>query len=60
LTNWSIICQPTDHGGLGIKNIDIQNRCLLSKWLFKIINKDGVWKNFWRRKYVRNNTIARV
>jgi hypothetical protein len=31
LTRWNIICQPKDQGGLGIHNIDVQNRCLLSK-----------------------------
>jgi len=42
LAKWSIICQPKEIGGLGIKNIDVQNKCLLSKWLFKLINEDGV------------------
>jgi hypothetical protein len=51
LTRWNIICQPKDQGGLGILNIDVQNRCLLSKWLFKLINEDGLWQNMLRRKY---------
>jgi hypothetical protein len=42
LTKWDIICQPKDQGGLGIINIEIQNKCLLSKWLFKLINEDGL------------------
>jgi hypothetical protein len=25
-----------------IKNIDIQNQCLLSKWLYKLINEQGI------------------
>jgi hypothetical protein len=52
---------PTQRpGGLGIQNIDIQNHCLLSRWLFKLINEEGVWQNLLRRKYVRDNTIAQV
>jgi hypothetical protein len=31
LTRWNIICQLKDQEGLGIHNIDIQNKCLLSK-----------------------------
>ena len=31
LVKWSILCQPKEIGGLCIKNLDIQNRCLLSK-----------------------------
>ena len=35
LAKWEILCQPKIQGGLGIQNLDLQNRCLLSKWLFK-------------------------
>jgi hypothetical protein len=42
LMKWSIVCQPKDQGGLGIQNLEIQNQCLLSKWLFKLINEDGL------------------
>ena len=35
LAKWKILCQPKIQGGLGIQNLDLQNRCLLSKWLFK-------------------------
>jgi hypothetical protein len=58
LAKWSIICQPKDQRGLGIQNIDIQNCCLLSKWLFELINEEGLWQNFLRRKYVWDSTIA--
>jgi len=31
LTKWGILCTPKDQGGLGILDLDLQNRCLLSK-----------------------------
>ena len=31
LAKWEILCQPKIQGGLGIRNLDVQNRCLLSK-----------------------------
>ena len=52
LVKWSILCQPKEIGGLGIKNLDIQNRCLLSKWLFKLINEEGIWQSLLRNKYL--------
>lgn len=45
LAKWNILCQTKEHGGLGIQNIDLQNKCLLSKWLFKLINEGGTWQN---------------
>jgi hypothetical protein len=39
---WSILHKPTSVGGLGIIDLEVQNKCLLSKWLFKLLNEDGV------------------
>ena len=46
--------------GLGIKNLNLQNRCLLSKWLFKLINEEGIWQSLLKKKYLKNETIAQV
>jgi hypothetical protein len=42
LAKWDILCQPKDQGGMGIMNIDIQNQWLLSKWLYELINEQGI------------------
>jgi hypothetical protein len=60
LERWSIICQPKEQGGLGIQNIDVQNRCLLSKWLFRLITEEGIWQNMFKRKYLHSQTITHV
>jgi hypothetical protein len=60
LTKWSIVCQPKDQGGLGIQNLEIQNQCLLSKWLFKLINKDRLWQTIIHNKYLAEQTIGKV
>jgi hypothetical protein len=60
LTRWDIICQPKDQGGLGIHNLELQNKCLLSKWLYKLINEEGVWQNLLKRKYLYNKSITQV
>jgi hypothetical protein len=46
--------------GLGVLNLDVQNRCLLSKWLFKLLNEDGVWQQLLRNKYLKNKTLTQV
>lgn len=51
---------PLRFSRLGIINLDLQNRCLLSKWLFKLINEDGICYNILRNKYLRHRTITQV
>ena len=60
LTRWDIICQPKDQGGLGVHNLEIQNQCLLSKWLFKLINEQSVWQDLLKRKYLGTKSITQV
>ena len=54
------MCQPKEQGGSGIQNLDIQNKCLLSKWLFKLCNEEGVWQELSRNKYLKNKTLGQV
>jgi hypothetical protein len=54
------MCQPKDQGGLGIQSLEIQNECLLSKWLFKLINEEGLWQTILQNKYLSNQTIGKV
>ncbi|WVZ96894.1 hypothetical protein U9M48_042474, partial [Paspalum notatum var. saurae] len=42
LIKWDQICQPKEQGGLGILDLEVQNKCLLSKWLFKLANEDEI------------------
>ena len=55
-----LMCQPKEYGGLGIQNLDIQNKCLLSKWLFKLCNEEGVWQELLRNKYLKDKTLGQV
>jgi hypothetical protein len=60
LTKWNIICRPRDDGGLGIEVLDIKNKCLLSKWLFKLQNEEGVWQELLRNKYLHSKSLSEV
>jgi hypothetical protein len=57
---WKIIYRHKDQGGLGILDLEIQNKCLLSKWLYKLINEDGVWQQLLRNKYIDTKTRTQV
>jgi hypothetical protein len=32
----------------------------LSKWIFKLINEDGLWQTILRKKYLSNETIGKA
>ena len=58
LARWNILCQPKDQGGLGIVDLSIKNVCLLSKWLYRLLNEDGVWQRMLRNKYLTVKTLT--
>jgi hypothetical protein len=60
LAKWNIICRPKDQGGLGIEVLDLKNKCLLSKLLFKLLNEDDVWQELLRNKYLHFKSLAEV
>jgi hypothetical protein len=60
LTRWNIICRPKDQGGLGIEVLELKNKCLLSKWLFKLLNEEGMWQELLHNKYLSQKTLAEV
>jgi hypothetical protein len=46
--------------GLGIVDLDIQNKCLLSKWLLKLMNEEGLLQEILEENYLKNKTISQV
>jgi hypothetical protein len=60
LARWDIFCQAKDQGAMSIMNIDIQNQCLLSKWVYILINENGMWQELLRRKYMQDKPIGQM
>jgi hypothetical protein len=60
LTRWNIICCPKDQGGLGIEVLDIKNKCLLSRCLFKILTEEGMWQELIQNKYLKDKTLSQA
>jgi hypothetical protein len=60
LAKWNIVCQPKDQRGLGIEVLELKNRCLLSKWLYKLLNEEVVWQDLLQNKYLRQKTLSEV
>jgi len=52
LAKCDILCRPKDQGGLGILDLQLQNKCLLSKWIINLLNIEGMWQNLLSNKYL--------
>ena len=35
--------------GMGILNLEAQNISLLSKWLLRLLNEEGIWQNLLKK-----------
>jgi hypothetical protein len=60
LAKWGIIYRPKDQAGLGVLNLELQNKCLLSKWIFILINSYGAWQQLIRNKCLGSKTLTQV
>lgn len=49
---WDTVCKSRKECGLGVKNIEIMNVALLSKWKWRILEgKKAVWSNILVARY---------
>ena len=40
--------------------MEIKNKCLLSKWLYKLLNEEGVWYELLTNKYLGDKMLSQV
>jgi hypothetical protein len=60
LARWNILCCPKDQGGLGILDLQLQNKCFLAKWLVNLLNTEWTWQSLLCNKYLRTKTLTQV
>jgi hypothetical protein len=60
LARWHIVCQPKALGGLGVSNLAVKNISLLSKWLFKLLNEEGRWRQLLKNKYLEDKSLTQI
>lgn len=55
LVNWKQVCLPKNAGGLGVLDLRIQNKALLTKYLYKFFNQmDIPWVQILCKTYYKN------
>jgi hypothetical protein len=58
LISWKKVCRPKKQGGLGVLNLEIQNKALLLKNLHKFYNNlDIPWVHLIRSSYYENGSL---
>lgn len=57
MVKWSEICGPKNQGGLGVLDLEIMNKALLGKWLWKLENEEGIWQEYLRNKYLKGKIL---
>ena len=61
IIRWDIMFTPKYQAGLGIDNLEIKNKCLLSKWLSRLsVETNGMWSQILRNKYLQSKSLAQV
>jgi hypothetical protein len=60
LIKWGVLQQPKCLGGLGILDLETQNKCLLAKWIINLLNEDGTWQQLIKAKYLNRKTFTQV
>ena len=65
LLHLSSVASPVGNGpGRGLPPVAIARvpapKRVLSKWLFKLLNEEGVWQELLQNKYLNSNTLSQV
>jgi len=59
MAKWEMVSRPKDQGGLSIINTKVMNECLLTKWIWKILQEpEELWfKILIKAKYMRGRNF---
>jgi hypothetical protein len=60
LPNGGILHKPKSILGMGIMDLEIQNKCSLNKWIVKLMSEEGMWQQMLKKKYFKDKTLSQV
>lgn len=60
LVAWTKVCKLKEQGGLGILDLDMMNKALLGKWIWKLVNSSGLWQTVLKARYLQSDCVGCV
>jgi hypothetical protein len=57
LCRWDVLSRPKFCGGWGFRNLFHFNTALNANTLWRVLNREGIWHNIIKDKYLHNTTI---
>jgi hypothetical protein len=57
LCRWDVLSRPKSCGGWGFRNLFHFNTTLNANTLWRVLNREGIWHNIIKDKYLQNTTI---
>ena len=55
---WLLIARPIENGGWGIFDVDIFNKALINKNLWRAVDGRGIWSNIIKEKYFYEQSFS--
>lgn len=60
LVAWDKVCQLKELGSMGILNLDVMNKALLGKWIWKLFDSSGLWQKLLHNRYIKGKCLGGI
>ena len=59
LSSWNFIAKPKAMGGWGLRDVELFNKYLAAKYLWRVLFHQGVWSRLMRKKYMKGVKVTK-
>jgi len=59
LSSWNFIAKPKAMGGWGLRDVELFNKYLAAKYLWRVLFHQGIWSRLMRKKYMKGVKVTK-